>query len=81
MPNDAPNAHMTLGPNGRALIKAFEQKTELLTRYRAWQHEWAKADHEREWVTLGAGFLVGDGDPRRLTRVLPPPISRWPLPS
>ena len=35
--------------------------TELLTRYRAWQHEWAKADQEREWVTLGAGFLVGDG--------------------
>lgn len=35
--------------------------TELLTRYRAWKHEWAKADQEREWVTLGAGFLVGDG--------------------
>jgi S1-C subfamily serine protease len=35
--------------------------TELLTRYRAWQHEWAKADQEREWVTRGAGFLVGDG--------------------
>ena len=36
-------------------------ETELLTRYRAWQYEWAKADQEREWVTLGAGFLVGDG--------------------
>lgn len=35
--------------------------TGLLTRYRAWQHGWAKADQEREWVTLGAGFLVGDG--------------------
>jgi serine protease Do len=35
--------------------------TELLTRCRAWQHEWAKADQEREWVTQGAGFLVGDG--------------------
>lgn len=35
--------------------------TAILTRYRAWQAGWAQADSEREWVTMGAGFLIGDG--------------------
>lgn len=35
--------------------------TAILTRYRAWQAGWAQADREREWVTMGAGFLIGDG--------------------
>lgn len=35
--------------------------TELLNFYRAWRHGWAKADQEREWITSGAGFIVGDG--------------------
>lgn len=37
------------------------QATAWLTRYRAWKAEWAKLDQEREWVTMGAGFLIGDG--------------------
>lgn len=37
------------------------QATAWLTRYRAWEAEWAKLDQEREWITMGAGFLIGDG--------------------
>lgn len=37
------------------------QATAWLTWYRAWKAEWAKLDQEREWVTMGAGFLIGDG--------------------
>ena len=37
------------------------QATAWLNRYRAWQADWAKHDQEREWVTMGAGFLIGDG--------------------
>lgn len=52
------------GSRNRAwLIPGVEtnQATAWLTRYRAWRHGWAKADQEREWVTMGAGFLIGDG--------------------
>ncbi len=52
------------GSRNRAwLIPGVETNlaTAWLTRYRAWQHGWAKADQEREWVTMGAGFLIGDG--------------------
>jgi len=52
------------GSRNRAwLIPGVETNlaTSWLTRYRAWQHGWAKADQEREWVTMGAGFLIGDG--------------------
>lgn len=35
--------------------------TMWLNRFRAWQADWAKYDQERTWVTLGAGFLIGDG--------------------
>ena len=37
------------------------QATDWLNRYRAWQADWAKQDHERDWVTMGAGFLISDG--------------------
>lgn len=37
------------------------QATAWLNRYRAWQADWAQHDQEREWVTMGAGFLIGDG--------------------
>jgi len=37
------------------------QATAWLNRYRAWQADWKKQDKEREWVTMGAGFLLGDG--------------------
>lgn len=37
------------------------QATAWLNRYRAWQADWAKLDQERDWVTMGAGFLIGDG--------------------
>lgn len=36
--------------------------TKLLNRYRAWRQGWAEADQAREWVTMGAGFIVGDGN-------------------
>lgn len=39
----------------------INQATAWLNRYRAWQADWAKHDQEREWVTMGAGFLIGDG--------------------
>jgi len=35
--------------------------TDMLTRYRAWQHGWSKSDQERTWVLRGAGFVSGDG--------------------
>lgn len=35
--------------------------TAWLNRYRAWQADWAQHDQKREWVTMGAGFLIGDG--------------------
>ena len=44
-----------------ALGLSLAQATAWLTRYRAWKAEWAKLDQEREWVTMGAGFLIGDG--------------------
>lgn len=37
------------------------QATTWLNRYRAWRQDWAEFDQEREWITMGAGFLVGDG--------------------
>lgn len=39
----------------------INQATAWLNRYRAWQVDWAKHDQEREWVTTGAGFLIGAG--------------------
>lgn len=39
----------------------INQATAWLNRYRAWQADWAQHDQEREWVTMGAGFLIGDG--------------------
>jgi serine protease Do len=35
--------------------------TELLTRYRAWRNDSQKTDLERDWRTVGAGFLIDDG--------------------
>lgn len=57
------NARGDGGSNRAWLIPGVQtnQATAWLTRYRAWKAEWAKLDQEREWVTMGAGFLIGDG--------------------
>ena len=36
--------------------------TNVLNRYRAWRHGWTTDDQAREWATLGAGFISGDGN-------------------
>jgi len=36
--------------------------TSLLNRLRAWCHGWATDDQTREWATIGAGFISGDGN-------------------
>jgi serine protease Do len=35
--------------------------TDLMTRYRAWQANWAELDDKRVWRQLGAGFAIQDG--------------------
>lgn len=71
------NARGDGGSNRAWLIPGVQtnQATAWLTRYRAWKAEWAKLDQEREWVTMGAGFLIGDGHQVTATRWRPPGTS------
>ena len=53
------------GENNRVWLVPSVQTnlaTVLLNRYREWRHGWADDDQAREWGTLGAGFISGDGN-------------------